>query len=94
MLMSELAHFPSYQTIWVWLVVLLIAGLFGAFLPFGKMLAVFFVFTVAVVKAYLVARHYMHLRSESLLIYAIAGIPVLLLVGMVLALVPDIVFHK
>lgn len=92
--MSEAARFPSYVAIWVWLVALLVAGLFCAYLPFGKMMAVFLIFTVAVVKAYLVARHYMHLRSESLLVYAIAGIPVVLLVGMVLALVPDIVFNK
>ncbi len=92
--MSEAVHFPSYATIWLWLIVLLIAGLFAAFLPFGKMMAVFLIFAVAVVKAFLVARHYMHLRSESLLIYAIAGIPVVLLIGMVLALVPDIVFNK
>ena len=88
------ARFPSYVAIWVWLVTLLVAGLFFAYLPFGKTLAVFLIFSVAIVKAFLVARHYMHLRSESVLIYAIAGIPVLLLMGMVLALVPDIVFKR
>jgi hypothetical protein len=36
----------------------------------------------------------MHLKSETLLILGIAGIPVLLLVGMALALVPDIVFNR
>jgi len=92
--MSEEARFPSYVAIWVWLVAFLVAGLFCAFLPFGKTMAIFLIFAIAVVKAYLVARHYMHLRSESLLIYAIGGIPVLLLIGMVLTLVPDIVFRK
>jgi len=91
--MSESSRFPSYVTVWAWLVALLGIGLTCAYLPFGKAMAIFLIFTVAVVKAFLVARHYMHLRSESLLIYAIGGIPVLLLLGMMIALVPDIVFR-
>ena len=92
--MSRDARSPSYLTIWVWLVALLIAGLFCAYLPAGKAMAIFLIFTVAVMKAFLVARHYMHLRSESVLIYAIVGVPVLLLVGLMLALAPDIVFRR
>jgi caa(3)-type oxidase subunit IV len=92
--MSVDSRYPRYHTIWVWLMALLVAGLLSAFLPLGKPLAILLIFGVAVVKAFLVARHYMHLRTESLLIYAIAGIPVLLLLGMTLALVPDIVFNK
>ena len=91
--MSEHSHFPSNVAVWSWLVALLVAALFCAYLPFGKALAIFLIFALAVVKAFLVARHYMHLRSESLLIYAIAGIPVLLLLGLTLALVPDIIFR-
>ena len=91
--MSEHSEFPSNVAIWSWLVALLVAALFCAYLPFGKALAIFLIFALAVVKAFLVARHYMHLRSESLLIYAIAGIPVLLLLGLTLALVPDIIFR-
>jgi caa(3)-type oxidase subunit IV len=85
---------PNALTIWAWLVGLLAAGLVLAYLPVGKPMAVFLIFSVAVVKATLVARHYMHLRSETLMIYAIAGVPVLLLLGMALALVPDIVFNR
>lgn len=92
--MTEEKRYPSYVVIWGWLVFLLFAALAFAFFPIGKATAIFLVFTVAAVKAYLVARHYMHLRSESFFILAIAGIPVLLLVGMVLALVPDIVFNR
>jgi caa(3)-type oxidase subunit IV len=92
--MSESSRYPTYTTIWAWLVALLAIGLMCAFLPFGKAMAIFLIFTVAVVKAFLVARHYMHLRTESVLIYAIGGIPLLLLIGMTLALVPDIVFRR
>jgi caa(3)-type oxidase subunit IV len=92
--MSAEAHGPSHVAIWGWLIALLAAGLAIAFLPFGKAMAIFLIFAVAVVKAALVARHYMHLKSEQLLIHAIAGIPVLLLLGLAIALVPDIVFNR
>jgi hypothetical protein len=36
----------------------------------------------------------MHLKAEHLVIYAIAGIPVLLILGMALVLIPDIVFRQ
>jgi len=92
--MSVDSRYPGYIAIWTWLLVLLGIGLLCAYLPFGKAMAIFLIFMVAVIKAFLVARHYMHLRTENLLIYAIAGIPVLLLIGMTLALVPDIVFNR
>jgi cytochrome c oxidase subunit 4 len=85
---------PSYVTIWVLLMALLFAGLAVAFLPLTKGTVLLLIFEVALVKAALVARYYMHLRGEHALIYAIAGIPVVLVVGMVLTLVPDIVFGK
>ncbi len=91
--MSDESRFPSYVAIWGWLVALLVAALFCAYLPFGKTIAVFLIFTLAAAKAFLVVRHYMHLRTENLLVYAIAGIPVLLLIGMMLALAPDIIFR-
>jgi len=91
--MTAESHHPSYLTIWIWLVVLLFAGLMFAFLPIGKAMAIFLVFSVATVKALLVARHYMHLKAEAVLVLAIAGLPVLLLIAMALVLVPDIVFN-
>lgn len=91
--MTDESRFPSYVAIWGWLLTLLVAALFCTYLPFGKTMAIFLIFSAAVLKAFLVVRHYMHLRTESLLIYAIAGIPVLLLLGMMLTLVPDIIFR-
>jgi cytochrome c oxidase subunit IV len=90
--MTADSHHPSYGTVWVWLVTLLFAGLLFAFLPIGKAMAIFLIFSVAAAKAFMVARHYMHLKSETVLVLAIAGIPVLLLIGLALTLVPDIVF--
>jgi cytochrome c oxidase subunit 4 len=92
--MDTESHHPSYIAIWAWLVALLAGGLMVAYVPIGRAMAIFLIFSIAGVKALLVARYYMHLRTETLLIHAIAAIPVLLLVGMMLALVPDVVFNR
>jgi len=89
---TERVH-PNYVTIWVWLVVLLVAGVIATRLPMGKSAINNLIFAIAAVKAVLVALNYMHLRSESWLIYALAIIPVLLVVALTFVLFPDIVFH-
>ena len=38
-------------------------------------------------------RNYMHLKHEHLLIYAIILVPALFMLGLAIALVPDIVFR-
>jgi caa(3)-type oxidase subunit IV len=85
---------PSYVAIWWWLVGLLAAGVAAARLPAGKVAILGVIFGIAVVKATLVARYYMHLRGEHLLVLTIAGVPVLLVVGFILSLVPDMVFGR
>jgi cytochrome c oxidase subunit IV len=84
----------SYVTIWGWLLGLLIAGVFVFTLHLATVTLLFIIFGVAAIKAILVVRNYMHLKAEHVLIYAIAGIPILLVIGMLLALIPDIVFHR
>ncbi len=39
-------------------------------------------------------RDYMHLKSERLLVYALAAIPALLALALALVLIPDIVYRK
>lgn len=89
---AERVH-PNYVTIWVWLVVLMVAGVLATRLPLGKSAINNLIFAIAAVKAVLVALNYMHLRSESWLIYALAIVPVLLVVALTFVLFPDIVFH-
>ena len=84
---------PNYVAIWVWLVVLMLAGVLITLLPLDRSAVVGLIFAVATVKAVLVALNYMHLKSESWLIYALAIVPVLLVVAMILVLFPDIVRH-
>lgn len=84
----------SSVVIWIWLVALLGAGMMVFMLPIPRVIALVLIFTIAGVKAALVLRDYMHLKSEQLLIYAIAFIPVLLAIGLALVLIPDIVFRR
>ena len=79
-----------YIEIWAWLVGLLAIGTAAVFLPIPKLAALLVVFAVAIVKAVLVVRNYMHLKAEHLMIYLIAAIPVLLILIMAIALLPDI----
>ncbi|MEO8605566.1 MAG: cytochrome C oxidase subunit IV family protein [bacterium] len=85
---------PSHTTIWVWLMGLLAAGLAVAAGPFGRAVAIALIVSVAVVKAVLVARHYMHLKGEPPIIYVVAAAPVLLLLVLLGALVPDLVWSR
>jgi caa(3)-type oxidase subunit IV len=81
---------PGYVTIWVWLVMLLAAGMAIFFVDISKTVAILLIFGIAVVKAFLVVRHYMHLKHVPPALYAIAGIPLLLAIAMVISLIPDI----
>ncbi len=82
-----------YVTIWGWLMALAVLGVVLAAAPVPKTAVLALVFTVAGIKAALVTRNYMHLKAEHVLIYAIALVPVLLFLGLALALAPDIVFR-
>ncbi len=91
--MSSVAK-PSvgYHTIWVWLMILLAAGVALLAVP-SKTLGVVLIFSVAAVKAFLVLRHYMHVRHQPLMIYVMIGVPVLLAIALTLVLIPDIAFR-
>jgi caa(3)-type oxidase subunit IV len=82
----------GYVTIWGWLVALLAAGIALILLPLSKDVAIVLIFGVAAVKAFLVARHYMHLKHQPLMVYVMLGIPVLLAIAFMFVLMPDIAF--
>ena len=92
--MASGAARPSYVTIWAWLVALLVVSLFANYLPGGRTVALLLIFATAVVKAVLVAGNYMHLRWEPRFLYALAILPVLFVLGLLIALFPDFVFHR
>ena len=89
-LLESAATRAHYVAIWRWLVALVIAALVVTLLPIPKIAALLLVFGIAVVKAAMVMRDYMHLKSETLIIHAIALIPILLFIGLLLTLIPDI----
>jgi caa(3)-type oxidase subunit IV len=83
----------GYLTIWAWLIVLLALGVALLAAPVSKTLAVVLIFAVASVKAFLVLRHYMHVRHQPLMIYAMLGVPLLLAIALTIVLLPDIAFR-
>lgn len=84
---------PGHVAIWICLVVLLIAGIAVVNLPLAKATATAAVFGIAAVKAFLVGRHYMHLRGQPPMIYALIVVPVLLAAAFAITLLPDIGFR-
>jgi cytochrome c oxidase subunit 4 len=91
--MKESRTHPNYVAIWVWLVLLMIAGVLASFLPFGRSAVVFVIFLIATAKALLVGLYYMHLKFERGVIYAMAIVPVVLVALLTFLLFPDFVLH-
>ncbi len=83
---------PNYFLIWSGLMFLVMVSL-GASLTLPKRAALLLIFTVAVIKALLVALNFMHLRYEKLLLYALAIVPLLIVAVLFFALFPDFVFR-
>ena len=88
------AGVPLDLRIWGWLVGLLISGLTVFVMPIPRIAAIGLVFTAAIIKAALVVRKYMHHEAEHWLLYVIALVPVLLIIAMAVALLPDIALRQ
>jgi caa(3)-type oxidase subunit IV len=88
------SHGPHPVKIWIWLVGLLASGFVVFWLDPSQAMIVLALFGIALVKAMLVIRHYMHMKNQPVGLYVIAAVPVLLLIFMVLALLPDIAFYR
>jgi caa(3)-type oxidase subunit IV len=89
-----MSNTQSRQTllIWYWLMALVMLSV-GASMVLPKAEALMLIFTVAVIKALLVARNYMHLKHEKALIYAIALVPIAFVIIFLFGLFPDFVYH-
>ena len=78
--------------IWYWLMALVVVSVSAsAFLP--KAEALMLIFAVAVIKALMVARNYMHLKHEKALIYALALVPLAFVIIFLIGMIPDFVYH-
>jgi caa(3)-type oxidase subunit IV len=78
--------------IWYWLMALVVISV-GASAVLPKTEALLLIFAVALIKALLVARNYMHLKHEKALIYAIALVPLAFVIIFLIGMFPDFVYH-
>ena len=92
---EALPHHPvPYFLIFGLLVVLTAITVGVAFLDIHNEIAkVLLALTIASIKASAVALFFMHLKFEGKLIYLILIVPLLLCILLVVALIPDVVYH-
>lgn len=86
------AHSRHYLIIWLWLLALVVASVAAATL-LPKLQAMVLIFAVAITKALLVARNYMHLKNERVIIYAMVLVPLAFILILLFALFPDFVYR-
>jgi caa(3)-type oxidase subunit IV len=65
----------------------------ASFFPLGAALAAIIIYGSAFAKAILVALYFMHLKGERVLILALVMMPLMLFIILLVALLPDFVFH-
>ena len=58
-----------------------------------RSLALWVIFAAAAAQVYVIGRYYMRLRSEDVLIYTLALLPVALVIVMALVFIPDVAMH-
>ena len=88
--MADADTHPNYVAFWIWLMALLIVSVVVSYLPIGTGLAVFIIFVLSFIKAVLVALNFMHLKTEHVVIYAIACAPIVAFFILWLVLYPEI----
>ena len=87
-------HHVPYFLIFGVLVVLTFITVAVAFIEIRSEIAkVLLALTIASIKASAVALFFMHLKFEGKLIYLILIVPLLLCILLVVALIPDVVYH-
>ena len=87
--MSEAYVHPNYVKIWFWLVVLLLISVAGPMLEIPA-LTIITAFGIAVIKAFLVAANFMHLKFEKKIISFLLILALCLLGVFFFGLAPDI----
>jgi len=90
---TEFSASDSLRT-WGLLVILLLIGALAAALGLARSLALWVIFGVATAEAYIIGRYYMRLRSEDVMIYTLALLPVALVIILAFVLTPDVAMHR
>lgn len=87
--MSEHAHHRNYVKIWGILLALLVVSVVGPM--FGiRVVTLITAFGIAVVKAYIVAKNFMHLDVEKPIVHWALGISVIFMVLLFAGVAPDV----
>jgi cytochrome c oxidase subunit 4 len=81
---------PNYMAIFWWLLALTIIEVGVVYTPLARWCTVTALVLLALLKAFLVAWNFMHLRFEKPVLIAMVGLPLLLLIDLLLGLMPDI----
>ena len=79
---------------WGLLVALLLVGALAVALGLPRSLALWVIFGAATAQVYVIGRYYMRLRSEDVLIYTLALLPVALVITLAFVLMPDVAMHR
>jgi len=89
--MEQTAHAePNYMAIFWWLFALTLVEVGVVYAHLIRWCTVTALVLLALMKAFLVAWNFMHLRFEKTILIAMVGLPLLLLVDLFLGLMPDI----
>jgi caa(3)-type oxidase subunit IV len=86
---SHAHHHPNYVRIWAILVVLLVVSVTGPMLGI-RVVTLLAAFGIAFVKAYMVAKNFMHLDVEKPIVHWILGAALVLMVLLYAGLAPDV----
>ena len=81
---------PNYMKVFWWLLALTIVEVGITYSAVPKWSMVMALILMALLKAFLVAWNFMHLRFEKTALIVVVGFPLLLLVDLFLGLMPDI----
>ncbi len=84
---------PNYMKIFWWLLALTLAEVAIVYSPIHRAALVMALILTAIIKALLVAMNFMHLRFERAALIAVAVLPLLLIVVLLVGIYPDAVPH-
>ena len=91
--MSDAHTHPNYIKIWYWLLVLLASSVVGPMFEIPA-LTIITAFGIAIVKSYLVAAYFMHLKFEKAIIWFLLTLSIILLGVFFFGTAPDLMMTE
>ena len=91
--MSDAHEHPNYLKVWYWLLILLVISTIGPMLEIQAVTLVT-AFGIAIVKSYMVAANFMHLKFEKRIIWLLLLMSVCLLGVFFFGVAPDVMMGE